>query len=121
VRSQDPTTGEHERRCRQGPQRTVSVRFPWPTTRPTTHHAHMTRVAIIGGGILGCAIGWELVKRGIWATVLDKNGDVGHGSTSASCGIVRRFYSTPTMTGMAEEGAHTWANWRQLTLSIFEP
>jgi len=45
------------------------------------------------------------------ATVLDRNGDAGHGSTSASCGIVRRYYSTRTMTAMAQEGAEIWAHW----------
>ncbi len=68
-------------------------------------------VAIIGAGVIGCAIGWELAKRGAKPVVIDGNGEVGHGSTSASCGIVRRFYSTPTMTAMAHEGAFIWANW----------
>ena len=72
----------------------------------------MTDVAIIGAGVIGCAVGLELARRGAGATVIDRNGDVGHGSTSASCGIVRRFYSTPTMTAMAHEGACTWADWR---------
>jgi sarcosine oxidase subunit beta len=52
-----------------------------------------------------------LRKRGFDVTVLDKNGEVGHGSTSASCGIVRRFYSQPGMTAMAHEGAQIWADW----------
>jgi sarcosine oxidase subunit beta len=68
-------------------------------------------VAIIGAGVIGCAIGWELAKRGAKATVIDGNGQVGHGSTAASCGIVRRFYSTPTMTALAHEGASVWADW----------
>ncbi len=71
----------------------------------------MSRVLIIGGGIIGCSIGLELVRRGVEASVVDGNGDVGHGSTSASCGIVRRFYSTRVMTAMAHEGAEIWAHW----------
>ena len=61
--------------------------------------------------MIGCAIGWELAKRGAKPAVIDGNGEVGHGSTAASCGIVRRFYSTPTMTAMAYEGAGIWADW----------
>lgn len=72
----------------------------------------MSEVAVIGAGVIGCAVAWELSRKGANTTVIDRNGDVGHGSTSASCGIVRRFYSTRTMTGMAEEGAQVWANWR---------
>lgn len=66
---------------------------------------------IIGGGVIGCAVGFELRRRGFEVTVVDRNGEVGHGSTSASCGIVRRFYSQPGMTAMAHEGAQIWANW----------
>ena len=43
--------------------------------------------------------------------MLDRNGEVGHGSTSASCGIVRRFYSQPGMTAMAHESAQVWGDW----------
>jgi len=42
---------------------------------------------------------------------VDKNGDAGHGSTSASCGIVRRFYSQPGMIAMAHEAAAIWSDW----------
>ena len=61
--------------------------------------------------MIGCAAAFELRKRGVDVTVLDRNGEVGHGSTSASCGIVRRFYSQPGMTAMAHEGAQIWADW----------
>ena len=71
----------------------------------------MTEVTIIGAGVIGCSVALELARRGTHATVLDRLGDAGHGSTSASCGIVRRYYSTRTMTAMAEEGARIWANW----------
>ena len=71
----------------------------------------MIDVAVVGGGVIGCALGLELRRRGSGVTVFDLNGDVGHGSTSASCGIVRRFYSTTTMTAMALEGSEIWADW----------
>jgi len=68
-------------------------------------------VAIIGGGVIGCAIALEARRRGFEVTVIDKLGAVGHGTTSASCGIVRRFYSQPGMIAMAHEGARIWADW----------
>lgn len=71
----------------------------------------VSRASIIGGGVIGCAVALELRRRGFQVTVVDRNGDVGHGSTSASCGIVRRFYSQPGMTAMAHEGAQIWADW----------
>ena len=69
------------------------------------------RVTVVGAGVVGCAVGLQLQRSGFQTTVVDKNGDVGHGSTSSSCGIVRRFYSQPGMIAMAHEAAHIWANW----------
>jgi len=69
------------------------------------------RVAIIGGGVIGCAIALEARRRGFEVAVIDRLGAVGHGTTSASCGIVRRFYSQPGMIAMAHEGAKIWADW----------
>ncbi len=69
------------------------------------------KAAIIGAGVIGCSIGLELRRRGFEVEIFDRNGEVGHGSTSASCGIVRRFYSQPGMVALAHEGAHTWADW----------
>lgn len=69
------------------------------------------RASIIGGGVVGCAVGLELRRLGFEVTVIDRNGDVGHGSTSASCGIVRRFYSQPGMVAMAHEASFIWSDW----------
>lgn len=67
--------------------------------------------AIVGAGVIGCSIALELRRRGFEVSVIDRNGDAGHGSTSASCGIVRRFYSQPGMIAMAHEAAAIWADW----------
>ncbi len=69
------------------------------------------RACVIGAGVVGCAVALELQRAGHQVTVIDKNGDVGHGSTSSSCGIVRRFYSQPGMIAMAHEAAHIWSDW----------
>jgi sarcosine oxidase subunit beta len=73
-------------------------------------HGRM-RAVVIGAGVVGCSVGLELRRLGCDVTVIDRNGDVGHGSTSASCGIVRRFYSQPGMIAMAHESAGIWAEW----------
>ena len=67
--------------------------------------------AIIGAGVIGCSVALELRRLGFEVSVIDRNGEAGHGSTSASCGIVRRFYSQPGMVAMAHEGAAIWADW----------
>jgi sarcosine oxidase subunit beta len=76
------------------------------------------QVCVIGAGVIGCAIALELRRRGFDVTTVDKNGDAGHGSTSSSCGIVRRFYSQPGMIAMAHEGWHIWADWRSFVGDI---
>jgi len=70
-----------------------------------------SHAAIVGAGVIGCSIALELRRRGFDVSVLDRNGEAGHGSTSASCGIVRRYYSEPGMIAMAHEGAAIWADW----------
>ncbi len=69
------------------------------------------KASVIGAGVNGCATAWELQRRGFEVTVMDRLGEAGHGSTSASCGIVRRFYAQPGMTAMAHESAQIWADW----------
>lgn len=76
------------------------------------------QVCVVGAGVIGCAIALELRRRGFDVIAVDKNGDAGHGSTSSSCGIVRRFYSQPGMIAMAHEGWHIWADWRSFVGDI---
>lgn len=60
---------------------------------------------------MGCCIALALRRLGMDVAVLDKLGAVGHGSTSASCAIIRRYYSQPGMIALAGEGAHIWGDW----------
>ncbi len=66
---------------------------------------------IIGTGVIGAATAFELAKRG-WKTLsLDRNTQIGHGSTAGSCAIVRMHYSTFDGTAFAWEGYHYWRDW----------
>ncbi len=66
---------------------------------------------IIGAGVIGSAISFELSKKG-WKTLnIDKNPSAGYGSTSTSCAIIRVYYSTFEGCAMAYEGYHYWKNW----------
>ena len=75
------------------------------------HFATIGAAAVIGAGVVGCSIALELARRGEQPLVVDRLGEAGHGSTSASCGIVRRFYSTRPMVAMAQESAYLWEGW----------
>ena len=66
---------------------------------------------IIGAGVIGAAISFELAKKG-WKTLnVDKNPTSGYGSTSASCAIIRVHYSTFDGCAIAYEGYHYWKEW----------
>jgi sarcosine oxidase subunit beta len=68
---------------------------------------------IIGTGVIGTALAYEMAKAG-WRTLsLDRNTQVGHGSTAGSCAIVRMHYSTFDGTAFAWEGYHYWRDWRE--------
>ena len=70
-------------------------------------------VIIIGTGVIGAAIAFELSKDG-WATLsVDRNAQAGHGSTAGSCAIIRMHYSTYDGTALAWEGYHYWRDWEE--------
>jgi sarcosine oxidase subunit beta len=66
---------------------------------------------IVGAGVIGAAVGFELARRG-WRTLnVDALPAAGFGSTSNSCAIVRFTYSTYDGVAMAWEGLHYWVDW----------
>ncbi len=68
-------------------------------------------VVIIGAGVIGSALAYELSRRG-WSTLnLDVLPSAGYGSTSNSSAIVRFGYSTVPGVSMAWEGLHYWRDW----------
>jgi sarcosine oxidase subunit beta len=69
-------------------------------------------VVIIGAGIIGSAIGYELAKQGRSTLNLDMLPAAGYGSTSNSCAIIRLYYSTLDGCAMAYDGYHYWKDWR---------
>lgn len=67
---------------------------------------------IIGTGVIGAAVAYEMAKAG-WKTLsVDRNTQIGHGSTAGSCAIIRMHYSTLDGTAFAWEGYHYWRDWR---------
>ena len=66
---------------------------------------------IIGSGVIGCPIAYELAKMGYKTLNVDKLADAGEGSTAGSCAIVRAHYSTEDGVAMAYEGFKYWLDW----------
>jgi len=66
---------------------------------------------VIGAGIIGVCVGFELAKRGKKVLNVDKLSGAGFGSTSGSCAIIRLHYSTADGVAMAREGYYYWLDW----------
>ncbi len=66
---------------------------------------------IIGAGIIGANLAFEMSKAGYRTVNVDKLPAAGYGSTANSCAIVRTHYSTWAGVAMAYEGFHFWKDW----------
>ena len=66
---------------------------------------------IIGAGVIGNAVAFELSKQGLKTLNIDRNHVSGYGSTSASCAIIRVHYSTFDGCALAYESYHFWKDW----------
>lgn len=66
---------------------------------------------IIGAGVIGTCIAFELTKRGFKTLNVDKNASAGYGSTSGSCAIIRTYYSAYETCAVSYEGWFYWKTW----------
>ncbi|MFQ5959890.1 MAG: NAD(P)/FAD-dependent oxidoreductase [Candidatus Methylomirabilales bacterium] len=66
---------------------------------------------VIGAGVIGNAVAFELGKRGYKTLNIDKLTEAGHGSTSNSCALIRFFYSTYDGVATSYEGYYYWKDW----------
>ncbi len=66
---------------------------------------------IIGAGISGAAIAYELSKKGYQTLNVDQLAEAGQGSTSNTCAIIRTHYSTLEGTAIAYDSWFDWKNW----------
>ena len=73
---------------------------------------------IIGAGIIGCCVAFELAKKGYSTLNVDKLSESGSGSTANSCAIIRLHYSTPDGVALARESYFYWLNWEKYLETI---
>ena len=67
---------------------------------------------IIGAGIIGSATALAQARKGQRPLVVDSLPAAGYGSTSASCAIIRPYYSTVEGSAIAYESHYYWKDWR---------
>jgi glycine/D-amino acid oxidase-like deaminating enzyme len=78
-------------------------------------------VVIIGAGIVGLSIAWQLARRQrLEIAVLEKGPGVGEGSTGASSAICRYRYSRDELVRLACDGIGAYREWRDFT-GLAEP
>ena len=65
-----------------------------------------TDIVIVGGGIIGCAVAYELSRRGVSVSVVDGR-DVGGGATRASAGILAPFIEGQNLETMWTLGSRS--------------
>ncbi len=74
----------------------------------------IAEVVVVGAGIVGLSIAWQMHRRGhANIVVLDKGAGVGEGSTGASSAICRYRYTTMEMIRLARTGIDTYRNWAE--------
>jgi glycine/D-amino acid oxidase-like deaminating enzyme len=68
-------------------------------------------VVVVGAGVMGSAVAYELALNGLRVVVADKGPGPGQGSTSASSAVMRFHYSTFDGVAAAWESLHCWTEW----------
>ncbi|HZU49907.1 MAG TPA: FAD-dependent oxidoreductase, partial [Mycobacterium sp.] len=68
-------------------------------------------VVVVGAGVIGSSIGFELARSGLSVVVVDKASGPGQGSTSASSAVIRFNYSTWDGVALSWESKHCWERW----------
>ena len=71
-------------------------------------------VVIIGGGVMGCSILYNLAQRGMTDSLLLERDVLGSGSTGRSQAICRMHYSNPVTASMAWESLKVYQNFDQI-------
>ncbi len=66
---------------------------------------------IVGAGITGACIAYELAQKGFKTVNVDKLDAAGCGSTGNTCAIIRTHYSTLEGTALAYDSYFYWKQW----------
>ncbi|MGF1579510.1 MAG: NAD(P)/FAD-dependent oxidoreductase [Gemmataceae bacterium] len=73
-----------------------------------------TDVLIVGGGVIGTSIAWQLAKRHVGRVVLVEKSFLGAGSSGKSGAIVRQHYSNPLTITMARKSLRVFEQFPEI-------
>jgi sarcosine oxidase, subunit beta len=77
-------------------------------------------IVVVGAGIIGSSIAYQLARRGISVVAVDKGRGPAEGSTGASSSICRAKYTNPEVIRLAVHGLGAFGNWGDFT-GLAEP
>jgi glycine/D-amino acid oxidase-like deaminating enzyme len=72
-------------------------------------------VIVVGAGIIGSSIAYQLGRHGVSVITLDKGVGPSEGSTGASSSICRCRYTHPEVVRLAFHGQEAYGNWAEFT------
>lgn len=73
-------------------------------------------VVIIGAGIIGLSIAWQIARRSqLSVLILEKGASVAQGSTGASSAVCRHRYTLTDTVVLARDGINAYRHWREFT------
>ncbi|QBJ95916.1 FAD-binding oxidoreductase [Rhodococcus sp. ABRD24] len=75
--------------------------------------AERARIVIVGGGLEGLAIAWQLADRGESDVIVLERDTLCSGMTGKSSGIVRCHYGVPSLAAMAWHGVDVFSRARE--------
>ncbi len=64
------------------------------------------QVVVVGAGVIGCAVAYELARRGATVRVVDRR-DVGQGATQASAGVLAPYITAHEGSALLDLGARS--------------
>lgn len=70
-------------------------------------------VVVIGGGLFGTSIAYQLCRRGAGRVILLERAALGSGDSGRTFGMVRRHYSNAVTALLAMRGSHTIMHWAE--------
>src|SRR5688572_19926683 len=73
-----------------------------------------TDFAVIGGGIMGTSLAWQLARRGAGRVTLLERSIVAAGASGKTGALLRRHYSNRPEATLAQRGWEIYAAWPEL-------
>jgi len=70
-------------------------------------------VVVVGGGLFGTSIAYQLCRRGAGRVLLLERAALGSGDSGRTFGMVRRHYSNAVTALLAMRGSHTIMHWAE--------